>query len=846
MLALTVIVVLGLHGVHLYLSQKQALTEVMRRDVALSLNGLKNNIAPFIQSYEANAYAKLVETELALRGYHAIVVRDFNMGRILGQEAFITGMLRDPDGSLNPFETIDAHVQQGLDRAFYKDTTDIQTAAGETVGSISIYVTDAVMQRELRATLLESLAIISAMAVLLIGLLLLFAHRLIFLPLRQIGLAIEQRDSDGIPLARAPASDYAELANLTDTINTMLEVIRHSRDILQQERRRLNDILVGTNVGTWEWSVQTGEVVFNERWAEIIGYRLEELEPVSIESWMKFAHPDDLKVSSALLEKHFSGELPFYECEARLRHKDGRWVWVLDRGKVAAWTEDGKPLVISGTHQDISARKEAEAALLEAKQAAESANVAKSRFLATMSHEIRTPMNGILGMAQMLLVPGVTEMQRCDYARIIYNSGETLLTLLNDILDYSKIEAGKLSLEMTVIDPRQILYETHALFVENARTKGLRLEVAWDGPANARYRSDPQRLRQMLANLINNAIKFTMQGEVRVTAQEFAGEDGGVFLEFAVTDTGIGIPAEKRERLFKPFSQADDSTTRQFGGTGLGLSIVKSLARAMGGEVGAESEPSRGSRFWFRARVKRVAANEERRQVGRDAASTLMIEVPLCGRVLIAEDNPTNQRVLEALLARIGLQTVLAENGREAVDFIERGESVDAILMDLHMPEMDGLEAARCIRQWEQANGRSARPIVALTADAFAEDRKRCLAAGMDDHLAKPIHIETLQSTLARWLPAAPTPADTVASEAMRPLDVPCFLELADALLRLLAQGKFDAVDRFTELEALATNTQHAQALRPIRQMLDAFRFNEVRAALTSLCNTLLYQEVQP
>ncbi len=620
---------------------------------------------------------------------------------------------------------------------------------------------------------------------------------------------------------------------------------------LRLQQRRLQSILDGTHVGTWEWNVQTGETTFNERWAEIVGYRLEELQPVSIETWMKFTHPDDLKNSGDLLEKHFAGQMPFYECEVRMRHKDGHWVWVLDRGRVATWTEDGKPLLMSGTHQDISARKRSEDDLISAKLAAEAANIAKSRFLATMSHEIRTPMNGILGMAQLLLGASMSEAERRDCTRTILNSGRTLLTLLNDILDLSKIEAGKLSLEMSVVDPRQILNETQALFFDNARAKGLRIDSAWSGPACARYRSDPHRLRQMLSNLVNNAIKFTPQGEIRLLATELVDTGPSPLLEFSVTDTGIGIDPGRQDLLFKPFSQVDSSTSRQFGGSGLGLSIVRSLARSMGGDAGVVSESGQGSRFWFRIRAEHVAESEERRHLerGRGTQASEDIRPQLKGRVLIVEDTPTNQQVLNALLPKIGVQPVLAENGQEAVaSVIERGERFDAILMDLDMPIMDGLKATERIRAWETLDGRPATPIIAITANAFAEDRARCLRVGMDDFLAKPVLIEDLLHVLGRWLPDDPSrfaAEREAAPEPSRTLDVPRFRELANALLPMLAQNRYDALERFAELETLAVGSPQAASLRPIRQLLYDLHFDKAQAALSAVLDGVAQQETR-
>ncbi len=430
-------------------------------------------------------------------------------------------------------------------------------------------------------------------------------------------------------------------------------------------------------------------------------------------------------------------------------------------GRTAAAFDRMMEIVESRTNELARNREQLEemveqrtAELSRAVTAAKSANEAKSRFLATMSHELRTPMNGVLGMAQLLLSGPVDNSKTQDYARTILHSGQSLLTLLNDILDLSKIESGTQTLDAGMVNPVELLQNTQALFANNAHGKGLKLSVRWKGPHGRRYSADANRLQQMLSNLTNNAIKFTAVGEVCIEATELNQQDGTATVEWAVQDSGMGIPSHKMPLLFQPFSQVDDSTTRQFGGTGLGLSIVKSLAQLMDGEVGVDSKEGDGARFWIRLRLDVMTDALDLSELDSGQGAKLLLQVAahrMSGMVLVVEDNPVNQQVISAMLRQLGFDVFLVDNGQKAVDkVLLEADRISVILMDVQMPVLDGYEATRLIRAWEALEGRQALPIVAVTADAFVEDQMRCREAGMDEFLAKPIKLGALADVLHR------------------------------------------------------------------------------------------------
>ena len=419
---------------------------------------------------------------------------------------------------------------------------------------------------------------------------------------------------------------------------------------------------------------------------------------------------------------------------------------------------DGETQGWVGTLADITAEAGAEAAMSAARDEATKASKLKSDFLANMSHEIRTPMNGVIGMTDLLLETDLGAVQR-DYAQTVRNSSEALLTIINDILDYSKVEAGMLEIEDVEFDVRSVVGDVTDLLAGSAQAKGLDLVVRLDSAVPALVSGDPGRLRQVLTNLIGNAVKFTRDGEIvlRVTPAEVPGDD--TVVRFEVSDTGDGMTEENLSLIFAPFVQADTSTSRRYAGTGLGLAISSQLVALMGGEIGASSRLGIGSTFWFTICVHTVATSEpDLRTLGGDASTAVSATVSMpvhpanpvgapMGRLLLAEDNLINQKVAVAMLSGAGYQVDTVLDGAAAV-LAAAAHAYDVILMDCQMPDLNGYEATAAIRAQEGADRHT--PIVALTAGARQEDRELCLAAGMDGYLAKPISKDALLALVAR------------------------------------------------------------------------------------------------
>ena len=487
----------------------------------------------------------------------------------------------------------------------------------------------------------------------------------------------------------------------------------------------------------------------------------------SAEPLFEQIHPQDRQAVRNSLQASARHLTPWQQ-EFRTHHADGTERWLY--GNAIAHLEEGGSVLWHGFLTDIS-RQRRDALeldryrhhleelvqartreLAQATRAAEAASRAKSAFLANMSHEIRTPMNAIIGLTY-LVRREVHEPQQQDRLKKVANAAEHLLSVINNVLDFSKIEAGKLQLELLEFTVPQLMDSIASMLAPRAAEKHLQLQLDVDDVLqNQTLQGDSQRITEVLLNFTGNAIKFTEVGQVRLRACVEHEQGPDLRLRFEVQDTGIGIEAAAQARLFQDFEQADSSTTRRYGGTGLGLAICRRLAELMRGEVGVHSAPGLGSRFWLSVPVRRVtdSAGLASRGISAEQANAAQdtLERFKGTRILLAEDNPVNQEVAVALLSSAGLVIDVAGNGRQALDMASE-QDYALILMDVQMPVMDGLDATRAIRLTERSRDV---PILAMTANAFAEERERCLGAGMNDHVAKPVVAEQLFSTVSRWL----------------------------------------------------------------------------------------------
>jgi two-component system, sensor histidine kinase and response regulator len=559
-------------------------------------------------------------------------------------------------------------------------------------------------------------------------------------------------------------------------INAFSDVtaLKHAEQALRESEERFRGTFENAAVGIAHKDANGRLLRINQTFCDIIGYAREELIG---KPFLDLTHPDDSLVERDMYAALLRGEVPSYSLEKRYIRKDGSLIWI-DMNVSLQCDAAGRPIYGIAILQDISERKRLEAELRQAKEAAEAANRAKDEFLANVSHEIRTPMNAILGMTELTLRTSLTDDQRQMLTTVEAATGN-LLEIINQLLDFSKIEAGKLELDPAEFSLRAALYETVAMLTVRAGEKGLRLDCRVHPDVPDLLVGDVVRIRQVLLNLIGNALKFTKRGEVTVevrnaecdlqnNSKQPATDHGAIplssscLLQFAVHDTGIGIPSDKKDKIFEAFEQADTSITRRYGGTGLGLTITARLVALMGGTIKVESEPGHGSTFSFTVRLdhpSRMLAVREPAIPPQEAAAPL--------RILVAEDNEFNVRHMQRLLGRQGHSVQLAGNGRVALEMLGVGSAetttearkshgIDLLLLDLHMPELDGLQVIQAIREHERAVGGHL-PVIALTARAREEDRKQCLQAGMDDYISKPIHTEELLTAINRLM-AARTP----------------------------------------------------------------------------------------
>jgi PAS domain S-box-containing protein len=616
-----------------------------------------------------------------------------------------------------------------------------------------------------------------------------------------------------------------------DATGTVTSVVASFGDVTDQieDQHRMQLVVDAAGLGTWDWHIPSGRVVSNARTAQLLGYAPEELDG-SLAAWEGLMHPDDRGPVMRRLADHFGGRTPEYRCEHRLRRKDGSWAWFLGAGQVIERGASGEPVRATGIYLDVSIPKAAEAAMLQARADAEEANLrlievnrfledatvrandmaaqaelashSKSEFLANMSHEIRTPLTAILGYTDILrdeLSEQPSHARSVAAIDTIRRAGEHLLVVINDVLDLSKIEASRMVIEAVDTPLPHILAEVDAMMQLRAGAKGVRLSTVLMSPVPDRILSDPTRLRQILMNLVGNATKFTVSGRVDVRAAVIAASPvAPELLRIEVEDTGPGMTKAQARRLFQPFTQADTTVTREHGGTGLGLTICRRLAGLMGGSVRLDfTAPGRGSQFSVTLPLRRApgAALVQSLAVPAAVAPVEQVTAPrptLTGRILLAEDGEDNRQLISHHLQKAGASVTMADNGRIAFDLLvgarDAGEPFDLLVTDMQMPVMDGYTLARSLRRLGFDL-----PIVALTAHAMAEDRRKCLDAGCTEYATKPIDRRQLIDTCARLLPERTGAVAVLVRPDLEPLvsdlhDDPDMQQLVDTFVSHLGE----------------------------------------------------------
>ncbi|MEX1366751.1 MAG: PAS domain-containing protein [Nannocystaceae bacterium] len=512
---------------------------------------------------------------------------------------------------------------------------------------------------------------------------------------------------------------------------------------LLQHNEQLELVIEGTRLGFWDWNPRTNEAHFSPRWAQMLGYDPEDIAP-RMEACRSLVHPDDVAACDQAMREHLLGRRPYFEVVHRMRHAEGRWIYVLNRGKVFERDDSGQATRFCGTHADITAEKEAERLAIEANQA-------KTYFLANMSHELRTPLNAVLGLSEALLerVYGDLTDKQDRSLRTIHDSGRHLLDLINDVLDIARIEAGRLPVQPRSIGLQQLVLGCVALVSETIEAKQQRLVIDVS-PELDRVDADPRRLKQILVNLLTNANKFSPEGaSIEIGSRGFPDERR---LELWVTNTGVEISRANQERIFEPFVSIDGTLARQHRGAGLGLALVKYLVGQHDGTVKVHSDPVQGVSFvvsmpWDPQRH----ANEPRSKAPDPAPErpTGNVEVARRASVLLVDDDEANLMAIGDYLESRGHPLKITRDGASAVT-AAMDPSVDLVLMEIQIPQLHGLQAIEKIRA--TARGR-AMPIVVLTASAMPQDEARCLAAGATAYFSKPIRLQELGAAIERLIP---------------------------------------------------------------------------------------------